>query len=509
MNRTPPIRKILIANRGEIAVRIIRACREMGIRTVAVYSDADRAGLHVRLADQAFHIGPSPAGESYLKIRNILDVAHWSRAQAIAPGYGFLAENEEFAARCAEEGFIFIGPTSDAIRLMGDKITSRRIAMEAKVPVIPGVQQQIESTDEAVSIAEGIGFPVMIKASAGGGGKGLRIGRNAREVRELFPLIRSEAKSSFGIDTVYIEKYIEKPRHVEIQILADHHGHCLYLGERECSLQRRHQKVVEEAPSPIMTPGLRRRMGEAAVRLAQAVGYRNAGTVEFLVDRDLNFYFLEMNTRLQVEHPVTEMTTGIDLVKAQIRIAAGEPLWLAQEDITLDGWSFECRIYAEDPDNNFVPCPGRIISLHEPSGPGVRNDNGMYEGLEVTIFYDPLISKLISFAPTREEAMDRMLRALREFKIGGIKTNIPYFLKIFHNPDFRAGNFDTAFLDRSFENVPLDLPGEESLAQLEKLAVIASAIHYYRKEHQAGSGCPKSDKISPWRLAGRRRAMRH
>ena len=506
---TKMIKKVLVANRGEIAVRIIRACREMGIKPIAVFSDADRAGLHVRLADGAFHLGASPASESYLDIDKIIAAAKAGEVDAIAPGYGFLAENEEFARRCEQEGLIFIGPSAEAIRKMGDKITSRQIAKKANAPLIPGVQRKIESTREAVKVAESIGFPIMIKASAGGGGKGLRLARNSSEVREFFPLIRSEAKSSFGIDTIYLERYIEKPRHVEIQILADHHGNCVYLGERECSLQRRHQKVVEEAPSPIMTPNLRQKMGEAAVGLAQEVGYRNAGTVEFLVDQEQNFYFLEMNTRLQVEHPVTEMLTGIDLVKAQIRIASGEPLWFSQEDVQYSGWAFECRIYAEDPEHNFVPCPGKIVSLHEPSGPGVRNDNGMYEGLEVTIFYDPLISKLITFAPTREEAMDRMLRALHEFKIGGIKTNIPYFMKIFSDPDFRAGKFDTSFLDRGFDQIDLDLPGEESIGQLEKLAVIASAINYYHQEHKSAIACPESGNLSNWRLAGRRRAMRH
>jgi acetyl-CoA carboxylase biotin carboxylase subunit len=502
------IKKIVIANRGEIAVRIIRACREMGIRAVAVYSDADRAALHVRLADEAYPIGPSPASESYLKMQHILDVAHWSRAQAIAPGYGFLAENAEFAARCEAAGFIFIGPSPDAIRRMGDKVASRAIAAEAGVPLVPGVQRRLEDPDEAAAEADRLGYPVMLKASAGGGGKGLRLCRDAGEVRRLLPLTMSEAKASFGNDTVYLEKYIVNPRHVEIQILADNHGRTIWLGERECSLQRRHQKVVEEAPSPIMTPDLRARMGEAAVRLASAVGYRNAGTVEFLVDRDRHFYFLEMNTRLQVEHPVTEMVTGIDLVKAQIRIASGEPLWIAQEDVKIRGWAMECRIYAEDPDNGFIPCPGRIVSLHEPSGPGIRNDNGMYEGLEITIFYDPLISKLVSFAASRAEAIDRMLRALKEFKIGGIKTNIPYFMRILAHPDFRAGEFDTTFLDQKFEQPTSGIPGEETIEELERIALIAAAINYYQKDRAAAPPPAAAGRESAWKLRGRDVARR-
>ncbi|HOB51743.1 MAG TPA: acetyl-CoA carboxylase biotin carboxylase subunit [Acidobacteriota bacterium] len=507
---TGPIRKIVVANRGEIAVRIIRACREMGIRSVAVYSDADRAALHVRLADEAYPIGPPPAAESYLQIQSIIDVALWSRAQAVAPGYGFLAEREEFARRCEAVGLVFIGPSPDSIAQMGDKLASRRIAEAAGVPVIPGVQRRVDDPEEAAALATAMGFPVMLKASAGGGGKGLRLARSADEVRRLLPLTMSEALTSFGDDTVYIEKYVENPRHVEIQVLGDNHGHVIYLGERECTLQRRHQKVVEEAPSPVMTPELRRRMGEAAVRLARAVNYRNAGTVEFLVDKHLDFYFLEMNTRLQVEHPVTEMVTGIDLVKAQIRIAAGEPLGLRQEDVTINGWAMECRIYAEDPDNNFVPCPGRIVSLHEPSGPGVRNDNGMYEGLEITIYYDPLISKLISFAPTRGEAVDRMLRALKEFKIGGIKTNIPYFMRIFAHEDFRAGRFDTTFLDRKFEQPTTGIPGEETIEELERVAVIAAAVKYYRQVQGAGGPVAAAPPAAPsaWKARGRSAALR-
>ncbi|MCU0293463.1 MAG: acetyl-CoA carboxylase biotin carboxylase subunit [Thermoanaerobaculaceae bacterium] len=499
------MKKVLIANRGEIAVRVIRACREMGLRSVAVYSEADRAALHVRLADEAFFIGPSPAAQSYLDVQKLLDVAARSRADAVAPGYGFLAENEAFAQACIDAGLTFVGPPPSAIRAMGDKIGSRNIAAAAGVPLVPGLRERLESTEEAVGRAREIGFPVMLKASAGGGGKGLRIARDAGEVRELLPLIRSEALASFGDDTVYLEKYIQRPRHIEIQVLGDTHGNLVHLGDRECSLQRRHQKVAEEAPSPLMTEELRARMGEAALSLARAVGYSNAGTVEFLVDVDRNFYFLEMNTRLQVEHPVTEMITGVDIVAAQLRIAAGEKLWFDQEDVTFTGHAMECRIYAEDPDNGFAPCPGRIASLHEPSGPGIRNDNGMYEGLDISIFYDPLISKLVSHAPTRLQSIERMLRALKEFKIGGIKTNIPYFMRIFADADFRAGAIDTSFLDRTFAAVDLALPGEESMEELEHIALMAAAVRYMLEDTQTPCACPEAGRCSPWRMAGRRR----
>jgi acetyl-CoA carboxylase biotin carboxylase subunit len=499
------MRKVLIANRGEIAVRIIRACRDMGLRSVAVYSEADRAALHVRLADEAYFIGPSPAAASYLNMQAILDVAARSRADAVAPGYGFLAENELFAQACRDQGLTFVGPSPAAIRSMGDKIGSRTLAAAAGVPLVPGMRERLEDAEEAVRRAWEIGFPVMLKASAGGGGKGLRMAHTPSEVRELLPLIRSEALASFGDDTVYLEKYIQRPRHVEIQVLGDEHGNLIHLGDRECSLQRRHQKVAEEAPSPIMTPDLRARMGEAALRLARAVGYANAGTVEFLVDADRNFYFLEMNTRLQVEHPVTEMVTGLDLVMAQLRIAAGEPLWLRQDDVQYSGHAIECRIYAEDPDNGFAPCPGRIASLHEPSGPGIRNDNGMYEGLEISIFYDPLISKLVAHAPTRARAIARMLRALKEFKIGGIKTNIPYFMRIFADADFRSGDFDTSFLDRTFAGIDLALPGEETMAELERIALLAAAVRHHLEGSRSPCVCPEAQRCSPWRMAGRRR----
>jgi acetyl-CoA carboxylase, biotin carboxylase subunit len=499
------MKKVLIANRGEIAVRIIRACREMGLRSVAVYSEADRAALHVRLADEAYFIGPAPAAESYLRIDKIVDAVRRSRADAVAPGYGFLAENAAFARACLEAGVVFVGPPPEAIAAMGDKLASRRLAMEAGVPVVPGVRDRLDSVEQAALAASRLGYPVMLKASAGGGGKGLRLVRSAAELADLLPLVRSEAGASFGDDTVYLEKYIERPRHVEIQLMGDMQGNLVYLGDRECSLQRRHQKVVEEAPSPLMTPALRAAMGEASVRLARAVGYCSAGTVEFLVDTERHFYFLEMNTRLQVEHPVTEMVTGIDIVKAQLRVASGQPLTFSQDDVRIQGHAVECRIYAEDPDNGFVPCPGRIASLHEPSGPGIRNDNGMYEGIEIPIHYDPLISKLIAHAPTRDEAIDRMLRALKEMKIGGIKTNIPYFMRILSDADFRAGNIDTAFLDRRFDQVSLALPGEETLEELERVALLAVAVRHHLEVSQTPCACPEAQKCNPWRLAARRR----
>ena len=444
---TGPIRKIVVANRGEIAVRIIRACREMGIRSVAVYSDADRAALHVRLADEAYPIGPPPAAESYLQIQSIIDVALWSRAQAVAPGYGFLAEREEFARRCEAVGLVFIGPSPDSIAQMGDKLASRRIAEAAGVPVIPGVQRRVDDPEEAAALATAMGFPVMLKASAGGGGKGLRLARSADEVRRLLPLTMSEALTSFGDDTVYIEKYVENPRHVEIQVLGDNHGHMIYLGERECTLQRRHQKVVEEAPSPVMTPELRRRMGEAAVRLARAVNYRNAGTVEFLVDKHLDFYFLEMNTRLQVEHPVTEMVTGIDLVKAQIRIAAGEKLRFRQRDITLKGHAIECRINAEDP-YKFTPSPGRITHWHPPGGPGIRVDSHAYTNYFVPPNYDSMIAKVLAYGDTREQAIRRMRIALSEMAVEGIQTNLALHRELLADARFVTGGTSIHYLEQ-------------------------------------------------------------
>jgi acetyl-CoA carboxylase biotin carboxylase subunit len=443
-----PIRKILIANRGEIALRVLRACRELGIRSVAVYSDADRAALHVFHADEAYRLGPAPSTESYLRGDLILEIARRAGADAIHPGYGFLSENAEFAAACEAAGIIFIGPSADAMRELGSKTRARQAADRAEMPRTPGSTRGLASLAEAISIARDIGFPVMLKAAAGGGGKGMRAISNPQELPAAFASARSEAQRAFGSDEVYLEKLIERPRHIEIQVLADHQGNTLYLGERECSVQRRHQKVIEEAPSAIVDPDLRRRMGEAACRLARGACYTNAGTVEFLVDEARNFYFLEMNTRLQVEHPVTELVTGLDLVHLQIHIAEGKPLPFTQDDIHLRGHALECRIYAEDPENSFFPSPGRITRLVQPSGPGIREDSGVYQGWIVPIDYDPMLSKLIAYAPTRELAIARMLRALDEYVIGGIRSNLTLFKGILSDPAFQAANIDTGYLDR-------------------------------------------------------------
>jgi acetyl-CoA carboxylase biotin carboxylase subunit len=405
-------KKILIANRGEIAVRVMRACREMGIRSVGVYSDVDRKALHVRYADEAFHIGPAPSTESYLRIDRILDAAQRSGAEAIHPGYGFLSENPDFARACEAAGLVFIGPLAAAMELMGSKTASRHAALRAGLPAVPGTDRNLDSFEEVGRLAGEIGFPVMLKASAGGGGKGLRLVHSPAELESAYRNARSEAQNAFNDASIYLEKYLERPRHVEIQVLGDQHGNLIYLGERECSLQRRHQKVLEECPSPLVNEDLRRRMGKTAVRIASLAGYTNAGTVEFLVDGNRNFYFLEMNTRLQVEHPVTEMVVGIDLVREQIRIAAGERLNWQQEDVRLRGSALECRIYAEDPANGFFPSPGRMTRYQGPAGPGIRLDSGVYDGWTVPLEYDPLLSKLIAWGSNRVEAIARMRRAL-------------------------------------------------------------------------------------------------
>jgi len=441
-------KKILIANRGEIAVRVIRACREMGIQSVAVYSDVDRASLHVRKADEAYPLGPAAAAESYLNIPKIVAVAKKSGAEAVHPGYGFLSENPRFAHECAEAGIKFIGPTAAAMEMMGSKTRARQNMDKAGVPFVPGTSRGLESAEEAARVAEKIGYPVMLKAAAGGGGKGMRLVHSPDQLKSALESARSEAQRAFGDGEVYLEKAIINPRHIEMQVLADEHGNTVYLGERECSIQRRHQKVLEESPSPVVDEEMRRRMGQVAVRVAQAAGYTNAGTIEFLVDQHKNFYFLEMNTRLQVEHPVTELTTGLDLVHLQIRIAAGEKLPFKQEDVRLRGHAIECRIYAEDPDNNFFPSPGKISLLLLPSGPGIRRDSGMYEGWTVPIDYDPLLAKLIGYGTDREQATSRLRRALNEYFVGGIKTNLSLFRRILNDEDFKAGRLDTGFLDR-------------------------------------------------------------
>ncbi len=473
------IRKVLVANRGEIAVRVIRTCRELGIETVAVFSTPDRTAPHVRLADEAYHIGPAASSESYLKQEKILDVARDSGADAIHPGYGFLSENASFSNACTEAGITFIGPRPDAIRAMGDKTAARTMMQEAGVPMAPGTPDAIEDREEAAAAAEEIGYPVLIKAAAGGGGKGMRIVREAENLHRALEMAQSEAKSAFGDGRVFVEKYIDQPRHVEIQILADAHGNVVHLFERECSIQRRHQKVVEEAPSPILTPQLRAAMGEAAINAARACGYVNAGTVEFLVDADRNFYFMEMNTRLQVEHPVTEGITGLDLVAEQIRVAEGHPLRMSQDDLSINGHSIECRIYAEDPASNFLPDPGPLHRHVPPSGIGVRLDAGVEEGGEVLIHYDPMISKLVTWGRTREEAVRRMDRALSEYTIAGVQTTIPFCRFVMQHEGFRNGNMSTHFVDEEFS--PEKLKPQDS--GLEEAAVLAAVLAHSERSN--------------------------
>jgi len=491
-------KRVLIANRGEIAVRVIRACRELGIETVAVYSEADRAALHVQYADHAYLIGPPPSAESYLVIPKIIEAAQKSGAEAIHPGYGFLSERALFARACQEAGVVFIGPTPEAIAKMGDKVTARTIMQQAGVPVVPGTDV-LGSEEEVITAAERIGFPVMFKASAGGGGKGMRLVHSRNEVLSALRGVRSEAKSSFGDDRMYVEKFIEKPRHVEVQILADTHGHTIHLYERECSLQRRHQKVIEESPSTAINDAVRKQMGQVAVEAAKAVHYVGAGTVEFLVDAHQNFYFLEMNTRIQVEHPITELVTGVDLVKAQIEIAAGERLPLQQKDIQQRGWAIECRIYAEDPARDFLPSPGKIEILRTPGGNGIRDDSGVYEGWEVPIYYDPLISKLCAYGRTREEAIQRMLRALQEYTIEGIVTNIPFHRWALKHPRFLAGDFDTGFIPQEFHGLPFD---EDHLHR--EVILAAAALSAYHKDQALTRTAPQgsSGRMSAWRASG-------
>jgi acetyl-CoA carboxylase biotin carboxylase subunit len=441
-------KKVLIANRGEIALRVIRACRELGVQTVAVYSEADRESLHVRFADDDVCIGPPPGRLSYLKIPNLIAAAEITGADAIHPGYGFLAENAEFADTCRASNITFIGPTGEQIRLMGDKATARRLAQEAGVATVPGSPGTIEDPDEAVRFAEEIGFPVIIKATAGGGGKGMRIVQDLEQFSQLFGLAQNEALAAFGNGAVYVEKYLERPRHVEIQVMGDSHGKVVHLGERDCSVQRRHQKLVEESPSPALDHALRRRMGEAAVALAANIGYQGAGTIEFLLDTDGRFYFMEMNTRIQVEHPVTEMVTSFDLVKEQIQIAAGEPLSYRGDGTRLRGHAIECRINAEDPYRNFQPSPGLITAYHPPGGPGVRVDTHVYAGYTVPPYYDSLLAKVIVHGNTRQEALSRMGQALDSFILEGITTTIPFLARVIRHPDFAAGKVDTRFLER-------------------------------------------------------------
>ena len=484
--------KILIANRGEIACRVIKTARRMGIATVAVYSDADADALHVKMADEAVHIGPPPAAESYLLADKIVEAIKATGAEAVHPGYGFLSENGAFAERLAAEGVAFIGPNVRAIQAMGDKIESKKLAAEAKVNTVPGFLGVIQDTDEAVKIAEEIGYPVMLKASAGGGGKGMRVAWDRKEVREGFEAAVAEAISSFGDDRVFIEKFVTEPRHIEIQVLADKFGNTIYLGERECSIQRRHQKVIEEAPSPFLDEETRKAMGEQAVALAKAVDYQSAGTVEFIVDGERNFYFLEMNTRLQVEHPVTELITGIDLVEQMIRVAYGEKLSLTQSDIKLDGWAVESRVYAEDPFRNFLPSIGRLERYRPPAemsadGRTVRNDTGVYEGAEISMFYDPMIAKLCTHAATREAAIAAMGDALDEFYIRGIQHNIPFVSAVMSHPRFREGRLTTAFIDEEypdgFQGAEL---GSETRQDLAAIAGVACLMEKNRARQISG-----------------------
>ena len=442
--------KILIANRGEIAVRIIRACREMGIQTVAVYSEADKDCLHTLLADEAICIGPAVSGQSYLNMERILAATVAMKADAIHPGFGFLSENAKFAKLCAECNITFIGPSAEIISKMGNKSEARKTMMEAGVPVEPGSKEPVHTAQDGLEMAKTIGFPVMIKASSGGGGKGMRISRSAEDFTELFNAAQMESVKGFSDDTMYIEKYIEKPRHVEFQIMADKHGSVVHLGERDCSIQRRHQKVLEEAPCDVISPELRRRMGDTAVRAAKAVGYENAGTIEFLLDKDRNFYFMEMNTRIQVEHPVTEMVTGMDLIKEQIRVAAGEPLSVTQEDVTIKGHAIECRINAENPSKNFMPCPGLITNVHIPGGNGVRVDTHIYSDYKVPANYDSMLMKLIVYDKDRESAIAKMRSALGEVVIEGIETNINFQYEILENDAFQEGDTDTSFIEKYF-----------------------------------------------------------
>ena len=498
------IKKALIANRGEIAVRIMRSCREMGIRSVAIYSEADRTAMHVRYADEAYCVGPASSVESYLNSENIIAIAKACEADAIHPGYGFLSENAHFAEEVSKAGIIFIGPSVHAINTMGDKLTARQLMIDSNVPVVPGTKENIDDPERLKEEAAEIGYPVMLKASAGGGGKGMRLVREEKELINACEMAKSEARSAFGDDAVYIEKYIESPHHIEFQIMADQHGNYVHLFERECSVQRRHQKVVEETPSPLMTEELRLRMGEQAIAAAKTVDYVGAGTIEFLVDNDHNFYFLEMNTRLQVEHPITERTTGIDLVKAQINVANGFALTFKQEDLRRNGHAIECRIYAEDHKNNFMPCPGVVKHISEPLGLGIRTDGYVYEGYEIPFHYDPMISKLISWAPTRREAIERMKRALYEYKITGVKTSIPFVSRIMLAEDFVNGNYNTHFIEQNMDFLMAD--GDDCTDYCEDIALFAAYLDYTQKVKEAAD---KSNVATPnhsaWKEYARRK----
>ena len=497
--------KILVANRGEIALRVIRSAKELGIKTVAVYSESDRTSLHALLADERFCIGPARAQDSYLNIPNLLTVAEITKADAIHPGYGFLAENPEFARRCAAENIVFIGPSPEAMEQMGDKVAARTLMQKAKVPVVPGSGGVLDTADEVVDVCNRIGFPVMLKAAAGGGGKGMRLVHKAEELPSALRAVRSEAKSSFGDDRMYVEKYVTKPRHVEVQVMADQFGNTVHVFERECSIQRRHQKVIEESPSPAIDDRIRNEMGRVAVQAAKAVRYVGAGTIEFLVDADRHFYFLEMNTRIQVEHPVTEMITGVDLVKTQIEVAAGKPLPFRQEDLTVRGHAIECRIYAEDPYNNFFPSPGKIAFLQPPGGIGVRDDSGVYSGFEVSVHYDPIISKLVAWGGSRDEAIHRMRRALEEYSIHGLVTNLAFHRWVLHHPRFLSGDFDTNFIPQEFHAFKAAAESPQRDA-----ALTAAALAQRDRELERGARMATAvpHRRSLWRDTARREGLR-
>jgi acetyl-CoA carboxylase biotin carboxylase subunit len=490
-------KKILVANRGEIALRVMRSCREMGIETVAVYSEVDRSTPHVRYADQAYCIGAAPSSESYLVMERLMEVANKSGSDAIHPGYGFLSENATFAKMVEDAGLVWIGPPTKAIEIMGSKTASRQKMVKAGVPVVPGVTEAIDSIPEALEIADGIGYPVMLKAAAGGGGKGMREVNFKEDLAELFQRAQSEAINAFGNGDIYMEKRVINPRHVEIQIMADKHGNVVHLFERDCSIQRRHQKVVEESPCTALLPETREQMAAVAVLAAKSVDYVGAGTVEFLLSEDQSFYFLEMNTRLQVEHPITEMVTGIDLVQAQIRVAAGEVLAFAQEDIRQQGHAIECRIYAEDAQNNWAPSPGVLRGYQEPSGPWVRVDSGVKEGDEVTIFYDPMISKLIVWGQDREDALRRMSRALSEYRIRGIETTIPFFKSLLEDPDFIEGKYDTGFL--SPERMDSLIPKNN----YQEIAELAAVIYAFNRDQKMQSPVQQGQTTSKWKWSFR------
>jgi acetyl-CoA carboxylase biotin carboxylase subunit len=513
-----PFQKVLIANRGEIALRVIRACRDLGLQSVAVYSDADRDALHVRMADEAYHIGPAQAAKSYLHIPTLLDVARRAGAQAVHPGYGFLSENATFVEACREAGLIFVGPPAEAQRAMGEKTAARRTAQAAGVPIVPGAMSDVENDRRAIEIAEELGYPILLKAAAGGGGKGIRFVRQPQDLLSSLRTARSEARSAFGDGRVYLEKAIAPARHIEVQFIADMHGHVVHLGERECSIQRRHQKLIEESPSPVVDGELRARMTAATVNLVRSINYVNAGTAEFLLGPDRNFYFLEVNARIQVEHPVTEWCTGVDLVQEQFRVAAGLPLSFTQEDIELRGAAIECRISAEDPENHFLPASGTVQALQEPAGPGVRVDSSLYPGLQIPLFYDPLLSKLIVWGKDRRQAIARMSRALAEYQIIGARTTLPFARWLMEHPRYIAGDFSTDFIAEEWETRPKGIVPEQDdsavdgkLDAAQVAAIMGGLLMHEQVEEEKLRRRPTSNgsaETSRWREAARKEILR-